>query len=151
MERKYNDLWQGGPWEQPSRPVVNPPHIPKPQRPVLRVRKKRRSPLKIFLIFLTIFAVAAGLLIAAGLNGLPPFYVDDPGYSSFPAFPYEKYPQFQQQQTPDYSTPPFIPSAPTGTGVTLTFSPAGERELSYEEIYEAVGKVVEKVRQNAEE
>ena len=46
MERKHNDLWVGGPWEQPSRPVVNPPHIPKPQRPVLRVRKKRRSPLK---------------------------------------------------------------------------------------------------------
>ena len=134
MERKYNDLWQGGPWEQPSRPVVNPPHIPKPQRPVLRVRKKRRSPLKIFLIFLTVFAVAAGVLIAAGLNGLLPFYVDDPGYSSFPAFPYEKYPQLQQP-TPDYSTPPFIPSAPTGTGVTVTFSPAGEEELSYEEIY----------------
>ena len=133
MEIKHDDLWQGGPWEQPSRPVVYPPSV---SRPVLRIKKKkRRSPLKIFLLLLTVFLVTAGVIIAAGLNGLLPiFYVEDPGYSSFPSFPYEKYPQFQQQ-TPDYSTPPFIPSAPTGTGVTLTFSPEGEQELSYEEIY----------------
>ena len=134
MERKHDDLWQGGPWEQPSRPVVYPTPIPRP-RPVLRTKKKkRRSRLKIFLILLAVFLVAAGGIIAAGLSGLIPFYVDDPGYSSLPSFPYEKYPQLQQQ-TPDYSTPPFIPSAPTGTGVTLTFSPAGEEELTYEEIY----------------
>ena len=42
MERKYPDLWQGGPWEQPSRPVVYPPSV---SRPVLRIKKKkRRSP-----------------------------------------------------------------------------------------------------------
>ena len=135
MERKYNDLWQGGPWEQPSRPVVDPPRIPQP-RPVLRTkRKKRRSPLKIFLILLTISVVIASGIVVAGLKGLIPFFhMDDPGYSSFPSFPYEKYPQFQQQ-APDYSNPPFIPSAPTGTGVTLTFSPEGESELSYEDIY----------------
>ena len=136
MEKRNPDLWQGGPWEQPSRPVVDPPHISRP-RPVLRPkRRKRRSRLKIFLLLLLVFLVTAGGVIAVGLSGLIPFFhTDDPGYSSLPSFPFEKYPQFQQQQTPDYSTPPFIPSAPTGTGVTLTFSPAGEQELSYEEIY----------------
>ena len=136
MERKYNDLWQGGPWEQPSRPVVHPTHTPRP-RPVLRVKKKkRRSRLKIFLLLLAVFLVTAGGIIAVGFSGLFPFFsVNDPGYSAFPSFPYEKYPQLQQQ-TPDYFTPPFIPAAPTGTGVTVAFSPAGERELSYEEIYD---------------
>ena len=135
MERKYPDLWQGGPWEQPSRPVVDPPRIPQ-SRPVLRVkRRKRHSPFKIALLLLTVFLVAAAVVVAAGLNGLfPLFYTDDPGYSSLPSIPFDQYPQIQQQ-TPDYSTAPFITSAPTGTGVTVEFSPAGEEELSYEEIY----------------
>ncbi len=134
MEKRNPDLWQGGPWEQPSRPVVDPPRIPRP-RPVLRTRRrKRRSRLKTFLLLLAVFLVTAGAIIAVGLSGLFPLPQEDSGLS-IPSFPYEKYPQIQQQHTPDYSTPPFIPSAPTGTGVTLTFSPAGERELSYEEIY----------------
>ena len=82
MEKRNPDLWQGGPWEQPSRPVVDPPRIPRP-RPVLRTRRrKRRSRLKTFLLLLFVFLVTAGGIIAAGLGGLIPFHADDPGYSS---------------------------------------------------------------------
>ena len=136
MERKHNDLWVGGPWEQPSRPVVNPPHIPKPQRPVLRVRKKRRSPLKIFLIVLAILAAIAVAVIAAGLNGFFPivekdFGPYDPDDFPFP-FPYHEY-EFQEEM--DYTTPPSIPASPTGTGVTIELHSGEGAQLSYEEIY----------------
>ena len=135
MERKYPDLWQGGPWEQPSRPVVDPPRIPR-SRPVLRVRRKRRtSPLKIFLIVVTVLLVAAAVVVAAGLNSLLPFSFGR-GYipSSAPSFPFEQYDP-SRFQTPNYSTPPSISAAPTGTGVTVEFAPADGAELSYQEIY----------------
>ena len=136
LDLKHNDLWVGGPWEQPSRPVVNPPHIPKPQRPVLRVRKKRRSPLKIFLIVLAILAAIAVAVIAAGLNGFFPivekdFGPYDPDDFPFP-FPYHEY-EFQEEM--DYTTPPSIPASPTGTGVTIELHSGEGAQLSYEEIY----------------
>ena len=67
MERKTNDLWQGGPWEQPSRPVLTPPCIPKPQRPVLRVKRRRRSPLLILIPVLIVSAIVLALVIGAVL------------------------------------------------------------------------------------
>lgn len=136
MERKNNDLWVGGPWEQPSRPVVDPPRIPRPQRPVLRVRKKRRSPLKIFLIVLAILAAIAAAVVLAGLNGLLPIVEKDFGPydpSDFPfPFPYHEY-EFQEEM--DYTTPPSIPASPTGSGVTIALHSGAGAGLSYEEIY----------------
>ena len=136
MERKNNDLWVGGPWEQPSRPVVDPPRIPRPQRPVLRVRKKRRSPLKIFLIVLAILAAIAAAVVLAGLNGFFPIVEKDFGPydpSDFPfPFPYHEY-EFQEEM--DYTTPPSIPASPTGSGVTIELHPGAGAGLSYEEIY----------------
>ena len=135
MEKKYPDLWQGGPWEQPSRPVVDPPRIPQP-RPVLRVRRKKRtSPLKVILILLTVILVTAALVVAAGLNGLLPFSFGR-GYtpSTTPYYPFEQYTPYESQ-APYYFTYPSLPAAPTGTGVTVEFSPAVGEELSYEEIY----------------
>ena len=136
MERKNNDLWVGGPWEQPSRPVVDPPRIPRPQRPVLRVRKKRRSPLKIFLIVLAILAATAAAVVLAGLNGFFPIVEKDFGPydpSDFPfPFPYHEY-EFQEEM--DYTTPPSIPASPTGSGVTIALHSGAGAGLSYEEIY----------------
>ena len=136
MERKNNDLWVGGPWEQPSRPVVDPPRIPRPQRPVLRVRKKRRSPLKIFLIVLAILAAIAAAVVLAGLNGFFPIVEKDFGPydpSDFPfPFPYHEY-EFQEEM--DYTTPPSIPASPTGSGVTIALHSGAGAGLSYEEIY----------------
>ena len=147
MEKKTNDLWAGGPWEQPSRPVARPIYIPEPQRPVLRVKKRRRFPfVPILLVLTAIAAVICGVLLALGLNGLlpagflnldpSPFDNGDYSYGDYFApspFPYEKYEDYLEQPS-DYSTPPSIPAAGTGSGVTVAFSPAGE-ELSYEDIY----------------
>ena len=136
-----NDLWQGGPWEQPSRPVLTPPHIPQPQaqRPVLRVKKKRRSPLIVLAVILAIVAALAlaGLLAWHGglfsdfsmQFGTAPFDRDD---LPFP-FPHEEYDYREDDM--DYATPPSIPAAETGSGVTIPLVAAEGPELSYEEIY----------------
>ena len=43
-EEQNRDLWQGGPWEQPSSacPVPPPVALPSPGRPALRPRRRRR-------------------------------------------------------------------------------------------------------------
>ena len=134
MEKKYNDLWQGGPWEQPSRPVQPLPVIPQTHRPVLRVKKRRRSLLPILIPIAVILSlVLAGMLIWY-FDLLPDvrfgrFYGDD-----FP-FPYLDEDFDHREQSYDYSTPPSIPAAATGTGVTLTLEQGEDTPLSYEEIY----------------
>ncbi len=136
MEENRNELWQGGPWEQPSRPVLTPPHIPQPQgqRPVLRVRKRRRSLLPILLPIAIVAGVVLALLLAWG-RGLLPFQRGD-GYGYGPHFPYEDH-YGDWEDEPDYTAVPTIPGAETGTGVTLTLHTGAEEELSYEEIYSA--------------
>ena len=134
MERNPNDLWTGGPWEQPSRPVLAPPHIPRPQRPVLRVRKKRRSPLKIFLVILSLLLVTGAAVVIAGSSGLFPIVHKDFGPYQPWAFPYEDY-GYREEYEQDYTTPPTIPHAGTGSRVTITLHPGQGEELSYEEIY----------------
>ena len=134
MEKKHNDLWQGGPWEQPSRPVQPLPVIPQTHRPVLRVKKRRRSLLPILIPIAVILSlVLAGMLIWY-FDLLPDirfgrFYGDD-----FP-FPYLDEDFDHREQSYDYSTPPSIPAAATGTGVTLTLEQGEDTPLSYEEIY----------------
>lgn len=136
MERKHNDLWVGGPWEQPSRPVVDPPRIPKPQRPVLRVRKKRRSFLTPLLIVLAIVVMIGLAVVIAGLNGLLPLVERDFGPyepDDFPfSFPYHEY---EYQEEMDYTAPPDIEPYPTGSGVTIQLHSGVGPELSYEAIY----------------
>ena len=62
MEQQPQDLWTGGPWEQPS-PRYDPPPLPTmPLRreSVLRRRKKRRRAL---FPFLGLLILIAGLLV----------------------------------------------------------------------------------------
>jgi len=137
LERKTTDLWQGGPWEQPSRPVLTPPHIPAP-RPVLRVRKKRRSLLPILIPIAIVAAIALAVVIAWYNGAFSRLYMGfDPYffYSDDNPFPHEGYGDRDWKREQDYTTPPSIPAAQTGSGVTIDLqSPAGG-ELSYEEIY----------------
>ena len=48
MKEQPNDLWRGGPWEQPSPSFPTPPPVVVPARrpPVLRVRRRRRTLLR---------------------------------------------------------------------------------------------------------
>lgn len=135
-----NDLWQGGPWEQPSRPVLIPPHIPQPPQPVLRVRKRRRSLLPILIPIAVVCAIALAVVIA-WYNGIFPGYHMEFGRPTFDAgdfpfsFPYDGYDDRNRAVEEDYTTSPSIPAAETGSGVTITLQGAKGEALSYEEIY----------------
>ena len=129
MDDRQNDLWQGGPWEQPSPSFPTPPPVSIPTaRPVLRTRRRhRRWPFVVggLLAFLLI-----GLLLAV-LSGLFPFRPIQWAPAGPPA-------PSDPAQAQEYNTqPPTIPKAPTGTGVTLELLPAGDTALTYSQIYKA--------------
>ena len=139
LERNTNDLWQGGPWEQPARPVQPLPNIPKPPRPVLRTKKKKRRVLLPILIVLAILsAIILGITVVwyNGLFSIPAldfrFGYGDPGKFPHPFEPYE-----DNLPTPDYTQPPSIPAAEIGSGVTVELLPNEEAVLDYEQIYAA--------------
>ena len=133
MDQKYNDLWQGGPWEQPA-PVVTPiPTITIPsgaassRRPVLRTRRRRRRWLRVLLV----------LLLLALLTGLAAFL--DRNVKINLELPWPATPPTQDElhvEEPKEFVMPSIPKAETGTGVTLDLLSEGEQALSYTQIYE---------------
>ncbi len=126
MDNRNDDLWQGGPWEQPSPVCPLPPtfSIP-PVRPVLRPRRRRRrwpwfaGLLSLVLVLCAAAVILGGQTITRIFSYQPPSQ-DGGGY-----------------QTQEYSTdPPSIPRAETGTGVTLTLHPDTGETLTYTEIYD---------------
>ena len=65
MHEPSNDLWTGGPWEQPSPSFPTPPAvvIPPTRAPLLRPKrrwKRRRRPL---FPFLTLFVLVVSLTV----------------------------------------------------------------------------------------
>ena len=131
LDKRTDDLWTGGPWEQPSSPALTPPalHIPNKSRPVIRVRRrKRRWPIVLAVALIVLLAVAA--IFAAGSVAVSTFYRYN---TEVPFFPENR----EQPKEQEYSTvPPSIPRAPTGTGVSMTLLPDGDSPLSYTQIYD---------------
>ena len=130
MDNRSDDLWQGGPWEQPSPHFPTPPavripaHAMEPRRPVLRPRRRRRGGgialLVVLILVLTGIAVAFGSRFFSQAEFLPS--------------PHGEGDRYQEQE---YSTePPSIPRAETGTGVTLDLTPASGESLTCTQIYE---------------
>ncbi len=123
MEHRTDDLWTGGPWEQPARPV--PPfrrRYPTAGRPVLRVRR-RRSRLRV------LAALALAALLCAGVLGV--------GGQLFLLWQYGGPggdPIVQQEE--DSTLPPAIRRAETGTGVTVDLKAAAGEPLAYDRIYQ---------------
>lgn len=123
MEHRTDDLWTGGPWEQPARPV--PPfrrRYPTAGRPVLRVRR-RRSWLRV------LAALALAALLCAGVLGV--------GGQLFLLWQYGGPggdPIVQQEE--DSTLPPAIRRAETGTGVTVDLRAAAGEPLAYDRIYQ---------------
>ena len=122
MEQRPQDLWTGGPWEQPS-PRYNPPPLPTmPLRreSVLRRRKKRRRAL---FPFLGLLILIAGLLV--GVVTTRYLLPQEEGEGLI-------------QSTAQQGQDPFadLERAPTGTGATVTISPQGEQVLTAAQIYE---------------
>ena len=130
-EEQNRDLWQGGPWErsgpQPGSPGAMPPRYV-PPRPVLRPRRRKRRfslPICMGLAALLISLVA----ISAVMESLWPVQLlpsDDGDYS---------YHQDYDQEELD-TTPPAIPRAETGTGVTVELCQDSGESLTYTQIYD---------------
>ena len=143
-DNKRPELWNGGPWEQPSRPVVTPVSIPAP-RPVLRRRDRRRGSgwTPILCVLCVLLSLTVGLLLAYIRFGGDLYFFgfgDRYGYGNWYGpeggwyDPY--YPQdYFGEEGLDKSEPPAIPAAGTGSGFVLTLSPRTGEHLSYEEIY----------------
>ena len=138
MESKHNDLWQGGPWEQPSRPVLTPPRIPQygdyeDAYVPLRPRRHRRS---IAVPLLSILVVVLGLVCASLVwdnNALRRGYQpQNPAWDSSQTTP-DYYPQYHST---DPLTPPAIPSAPLAPDLELELHSAQGAPLSFSEIYD---------------
>ncbi len=130
MDNRNDDLWQGGPWEQPSPVFPAPPAFSVPavsSRPVLRPRRRRRKKWPWFAGLLSL--VLALCILTAALSDWRGFYL----FSFTPPSSRDD----GQSQIQEYSTdPPSIPRAETGTGVTLTLQPDTGITLSYTEIYD---------------
>ena len=128
--RQQHELWQGGPWEQPSPvfpapPAVSVPSGGRPARPVLRLKKRRRR-WPWFLGLLTLIVILCGVAAVLEQHLLPSLSMQEYFRNEWDA------PQEQQ-----YSTePPSIPKAGTGAGITLSLLPPQEEALSFTEIHQ---------------
>ena len=125
MREPSNDLWTGGPWEQPSPSFPTPPAVVIPSRraPLLRPKrrwKRRRRPLFPFLtLFVLVVSLTVGTVAVRYL--WPQESETDPGIIAT-----------SSQQDPFAA----LERAETGTGVTVTISPASEKTLTATEIYQ---------------
>lgn len=107
MMEQPNDLWRGGPWEQPSPSFPTPPPVVVPARrpPVLRVRRRRRALLPFLALFLLVVGLSLGTVAVRWLlpwNEEPP--ASDP---------------FGQEERDPFAA---LERAETGTGVQVQIS-----------------------------
>ena len=132
MDERNNDLWQGGPWErsapQPAPPGAMPPRYV-PPRPVLRPRRRKRRfslPVCMGLAALLVSLVAIG----AVMDSLWPVQLLPGGDEDY------AYRQPNHDEEKLDTTPPAIPRAETGTGVTVELCQDSGESLTYTQIYD---------------
>lgn len=121
MQPGKDDLWQGGPWEQPSQVITLPPEVKIPKK------KKRRRPSagkrKIF-FFVTILACIGALVCLLALLG-----------QKLMNGQWQEQGRFHVVES-DAAQAPELPEAPTGTGVTVELLPLPDRTMTYSQVYE---------------
>lgn len=132
MDERNNDLWQGGPWERSDprgrMPGAMPPRYV-PPRPVLRPRRRKRRfslPVCMGLAALLVALVAIG----AVMDSLWPVQLLPGGDEDY------AYRQPGHDEEKLDTTPPAIPRAETGTGVTVELCPDSGESLTYTQIYD---------------
>ena len=132
MDERNNDLWQGGPWERSdprgSMPGAMPPRYV-PPRPVLRPRRRKRRfslPVCMGLAALLVALVAIG----AVMDSLWPVQLLPGGGEDY------AYRQPNHDEEKLDTTPPAIPRAETGTGVTVELCQDSGESLTYTQIYD---------------
>ena len=124
MTQQPEDLWKGGPWEQPSPCYPTPPAVVIPPRAPDVLRPKRRRPRRALLVFSLVFVLLLGL--AVGMLVVRYLLPQTGGGDN---------PQISQTSQ---SEDPFgkLERAQTGTGVTVPISQASGPALTATEIYE---------------
>ena len=132
MDERNNDLWQGGPWERSdprgSMPGAMPPRYV-PPRPVLRPRRRKRRfslPVCMGLAALLVALVAIG----AVMDSLWPVQLLPGGDEDY------AYRQPGHDEEKLDTTPPAIPRAETGAGVTVELCQDSGESLTYTQIYD---------------
>ena len=132
MDERNNDLWQGGPWERSDPrgriPGAMPPRYV-PPRPVLRPRRRKRRfslPVCMGLAALLVALVAIG----AVMDSLWPVQLLPGGDEDY------AYRQPGHDEEKLDTTPPAIPRAETGTGVTVELCQDSGESLTYTQIYD---------------
>ena len=132
MDERNNDLWQGGPWERSDprgrMPGAMPPRYV-PPRPVLRPRRRKRRfslPVCMGLAALLVALVAIG----AVMDSLWPVQLLPGGDEDY------AYHQPNRDEEKLDTTPPAIPRAETGTGVTVELCQDSGESLTYTQIYD---------------
>ena len=132
MDERNNDLWQGGPWERSdprgSMPGAMPPRSV-PPRPVPRPRRRKRRfslPVCMGLAALLVALVAIG----AVMDSLWPVQLLPGGDEDY------AYRQPGHDEEKLDTTPPAIPRAETGTGVTVELCQDSGESLTYTQIYD---------------
>ena len=132
MDERNNDLWQGGPWERSDprgrMPGAMPPRYV-PPRPVLRPRRRKRRfslPVCMGLAALLVALVAIG----AVMDSLWPVQLLPGGDEDY------AYRQPGHDEEKLDTTPPAIPRAETGTGVTVELCQDSGEGLTYTQIYD---------------
>lgn len=122
MSSQTNDLWTGGPWEQPAPVFPAPPAVEIPPRrpPVLRPRRRRGLRRALF-PFLTLFVLVVSLTVGT----VAVRYL----------WPQEEHPD---QVLTSQSEDPFgaLERAGTGTGVTVTIQHQRGEAMLAPEIYQ---------------
>ena len=132
MDERNNDLWQGGPWERSDprgrMPGAMPPRYV-PPRPVLRPRRRKRRfslPVCMGMAALLVALVAIG----AVMDSLWPVQLLPGGDEDY------AYRQPNHDEEKLDTTPPAIPRAETGTGVTVELCQDSGESLTYTQIYD---------------
>ena len=125
MREPSNDLWTGGPWEQPSPSFPVPPAVvvPPPRDPVLRPKRRWKRRRRALFPFLTLFVLVVSLTVGTvAVRYLWP--QESEGSSGITAT--------SGAQDPFAA----LERAETGTGVTVSITPAAGETLSAAEIYQ---------------
>ena len=125
MREPSNNLWTGGPWEQPSPSFPTPPAVvvPPPQAPLLRPKRRWKRRRRALFPFLTPFVLVVSLTVGTvAVRYLWPQESEDSS----------------QMISTSGTQDPFaaLERAETGTGVTVTISAASGEPMTPTEIYQ---------------
>lgn len=132
--KDMEQLWQGGPWEQPEPQFPPPPPvmIPPPRAKTKKTARRRRK-WRGFAMMLALIIGAVGLV---ALVGNLPSDSELSRWFTLPV-PSEENPSVIQRDIDEFQQPK-LPQADTGTGVTMQLLPQEGRPGDWADLYEQV-------------